>query len=400
MSLRERLRAVSPWVWLAAVLIVAWAFEIPFWATVTLAVVTVIGAVTTAGSKRLQEWFERKPSLALVVAGVDDDGVLRSGLPPWPFDDEAIVTHQVAGLREFVAASERLNSGRRLGTPLTALPSQAALDRAREQYEEELSGYESALRSWLSEYRAAADLRSRTFTIAVAVSNARSGAYAEDVRLDVDLPEGLIVADDLPVMTLPPEPPEYVPPKAFSAFDTDALDVRARYTGAGIPWVRESVDLIKGLAPGQAAQWQVLDGGRRLSVTPGNVHAGAKVDVDDSVIVTVPSVGMHRLDWTMYSRSGRVIVRGEISLEAAAPKSVPAFTRLGGLLAYPDVPLVDADGEVRTPVRAADSELDPPTSEDRSTTGRLRERDARRRWDALGLPGAGSSGPEGGTGLE
>src|SRR4051794_2355549 len=88
-SLGRRLRQVSPWVGVAAVVAFAYGLGLGIGlAAIVAAVCTAVyTALNRAFGKRIEEHFERKPDLRLEIA---QDGALvetvESDLLPWRFD--------------------------------------------------------------------------------------------------------------------------------------------------------------------------------------------------------------------------------------------------------------------------------------------------------------------------
>jgi len=383
----SRLATISPWVWVLAVLAIALAFQVPATATVLFVLVTVVGAVATAGSKRIQEWFERKPDLSL---GAVCDGEIitsiESGIPqPWPFELEAVVANEVARVREDADNRDRL--ARSPGpfalyhaSALAIRPSAETHDRARETFDEKIETYAGELHQWLTDYRAAADARTRTFELCLGVTSARRGAYAEDASLVIQLPEGVEVVEDWPTLAPPPEPPVHIPPRPRDPSEI----ARPSYGDLG---VRPRARIAPSIAVPDVSLWRTHPDGRRVERALGNIHHDATVEFDEPLPLRVPGPGRHTLAWTLRTKNGRRHRSGRLELIVPGNVERPPFKRLKGILEFPDVPLVaDGDGvEQVTTARTVDPPTTPPPPETRSLEARLQSSRARDDWFELGL---------------
>jgi hypothetical protein len=342
----------------------------------------------------VQELGRRQPKLALRAQEADGDGIVRArALPPWPFDAERVVANERVVAQQTVthdsAARGALHSTM---DPLAVRPSPADHEQAREEFAEELDGFESELRAWLSGYAEATRAHSRTLDLTLHVMNAESGAHAEPVTVEVALPVTLEVVEEWPTAEVPPGTPRYQPPRPRS-LSTVYEDVLPRPRLELDPMLFRSppVDAISLRDP----QWQLRDGGRTLEATVGDLHAGRAVKVGEPLLLRATETGSHEIRWTVYTRSARRPATGTILVEMppAAPGR-PAFGRLHGITSYADVPLVDAEGEVVHPVRTTDPPLHPPATEEVDGVIAVLEQAGRRwEWEALGLDPA-TDGPE------
>lgn len=139
----------------------------------------------------------------------------------------------------------------------------------------------------------------------------------------------------------------------------------------------------------------MTDERRRLEAAVGGVHCGRSVDVGEPLLLLADYAGQHEIHWTGYTKSARRAAEGTITL--IVPPSQPdrpPFGRLHGIVSYPDVPIVDHDGEVVHPPRVVDPPLQPPIAEASSDVlHALGQMGAMREWNALGLDPA-TNGPD------
>jgi hypothetical protein len=142
------------------------------------------------------------------------------------------------------------------------------------------------------------------------------------------------------------------------------------------------------------AAWTQSADGSRIEAKAGDVHPGRSVSVGEPVLLRAPGPGSHVLRWSAYTKSARTAVRGTITLEVPTDPPRPAFGRLAGITAYPDVPLIDDDGEERREVRQDDPPLRPqPEDSSGDAFASIRAASALWQWKALGLDPA-DDGPE------
>ena len=358
------------------------AFGLGATAVAVAAFAAVYKGIEAAFGDRIKERFKRQPDLRLAIAHDHRvvETVVSSILPPWPFDADRIVAHEMTRLREEATAIEKFarkgpDALLRGADPFVRRPGDREYQRAREQFEEKLDDFEQALRAWLEEYGDAAEWRARTFELPLRVTSATSGVYAEDVVLTIDLPEGAEIVEEWPTVSTPPEAPAYVAPQPRSALEFS----RPSYAGIGVPAnPTESVP--------DLSLWQVRSDGRRVGRSLGNVHHDSTVEIDEPLLVRVPEAGRHTLTWTLRTKNGRRHRRGTLEVVVPVAEPRPPFARLHGLETYPDVPFFDDDGEVVREARTSDPPTEPPeVPDDGEVISRLRGAAALRDWLALGL---------------
>lgn len=384
---RLRLRRVSQWSLLAGAVAFAMMFGLGIGVIVVLVGVAAYKGIELAFGQRISERFERQPDLVLKIArdGRLVDRITSHVLPPWPLDSEAIVAYEVSRLLD---DAERLDAQIQktprafLGfDPFAVQPRPEDHQRARDKFAEHVADYEQELRSWLVGYGDAADERAQTIELSLFVVSAASGAYAEDVILVLDLPEGVKVAEQWPTVSPPPEEPHYVPPRPRSPSGDLG---RWSESLAGImptPLAIRQMPL-----PARLSKWQVRNSGRTIERTIGNVHHDAILDLDEPLLLMLPTSGTFEVAWTLRARNGRRHCAGTLTLEVPVPPERPAFKRLEGVRRYPDVPFVDDDGATVLGPRTTDPPTEPPsasTSED--IADRIGASVARRDWLALGF---------------
>jgi hypothetical protein len=223
--------------------------------------------------------------------------------------------------------------------------------------------------------------RACTFELSLWVISAKSGAYAEDVALTIDLPDGVEVVEEWPTVSPPPAPPVYVAPQPRSALDI----AHPSYRGID---VRPFAPAIPAFPIPEISVWHTHSDGRRVATRLGNVHHDSTLELE-RLMVRVDADRHHALTWTLRTKNGRHHRTGALELVVAPARHRPPFTRLHGIASYPDVPFVDEDGEVVGEARTGDPPTGPPTpSSTDEQLGRLRDAVARREWHALGLADA------------
>jgi hypothetical protein len=387
----DRALAVSPWAWTLAVLVIALAFDVPATAAVLLVLGTLVTAVGGAGSKRIQEGFERKPDLAL-VAVVEGEATtsVHSPIPsPWPVHDEAVLEHELEAVRETADGLDRLARKGATGllVPQSAFairPSRETHDRARRAFDREIDEYAIKLAEWLAGYHACADRRSRTFELSIGVLSARRGAYAEDVTVVIELPPEIEIAELVEEVDAPPEPPTYEPPRPR---DPLAFAAPSYPTIRRVPWnaMRDSLPAV------DRSGWQQSEDGRLLQRRLGNLHHNATHHVDEPLVLRVRNAGSHAITWTLRTRNGRRHRSGELRLVLPEAPDRPAITRLEGIRRFPDVSLMDEDGNLVAAARTSDPPTEaPPSIGDGSVIGRLSTKVANKRWEELGIGHVGT----------
>lgn len=310
---------------------------------------------------------------------------LTSTVPrPWPFDRRLVVANELREARTEAEARRSQGTAPQLSIATHSKPSEHAVKRAWDTFEHALSQYGSDLEDWLRQYRKAATRRANTVELTLSITNAEGGTFAEDVMLEVRLPPGVAPArgaDD--PASVPPERPVYKPPtgSAFAGLD---LPTFAR---SPIPYV--PLDILSRFAPEPTrAQWNETN--TVATIRLGSIHAGRTTQTKPIHLVAETS-GEFSVEVITFSRSLRKPVETQLLVAILPDEPVPVFTNLNGILAYPDVDLVDADGEVVHAARTSDPplvapELEEADSGDREATlVRLRSIARRSRWESLGL---------------
>jgi hypothetical protein len=330
-----RLRRVSLWAVLAGAVVFAVMFGLGAGIVAAAVFAAAYKGIEAAFGHRIKERFERQPDLRPAVAS--DGGLVEtvtSPIPsPWPFDAELMVAHELERLREETASFEthsRTGPAALLRTTdlFARRPSDEGYQHAREQFAEKLEEFGRALRAWLTNYGGASDARARTFEISLLVTSAGSGAYAEDVALTIDLPDGTEVVDEWPTVSPPPEPPAYVAPRTASPFDI----ARSSYRRIDIAALSPIVPSIR--VP-HLPFWDVRGDGRRVMRRLGNVHHDSTIELDEPLLLRVPAAGRHTLTWTLSTKNGRRHRTGTLELIVAAVEPRPPFTRCTASRAIP-----------------------------------------------------------------
>jgi hypothetical protein len=384
-SFTQRLRTIN----VLNLLLGAVVFALALGLGVGVVVVVVFGAAFGAAYKaverafgsRIEERFARQPELRLAISR---DGELvdnaAAGLQPWPFDVDQVVANQVARIREEGDAYDLMvrrpaMSLLRGVDPFARQPRTEDYDAALEEFRERLAEHEQALREWLVSYRELGSARSQTFELKLFVTNGEGAAYAEDVRLAIDLPDGVEMVEGWPTVSPPPQAPAYIAPKPRSLHDL------AMPLYSGITPRSFSVPSFP-----EISVWQRRSDGRRIGLDLGNVHHDATVEVPDSLLLRVPGEGRHFLRWTFLTKNGRRHCAGALELDVPSTPGRRSLTRLHGIESFPDVPFVDEEGEVLRDARTSDPPTTPP---DRPHGGDaldwLIEGHAYDEWTELGL---------------
>lgn len=325
----------------------------------------------------VQELGRRKPKLTIRASEAGASGIVAApALRPWPNDVERIVSNEVAEARQTLDIPRSLlNVINGIGGPFALRPSAADHERAKQAFAEQLVTYETELRSWLAGYQQASRARADTFQLTLHLVSAESGAHADAITVVLDLPDGAEVVDELPEVAPPPERPSYQPP----------LPQQPRAFGPPIDYPKffSRADLLDSAPPvaQRPKAWSAVDQGRRLEAAIGDVQAGRSVALGDPLLIRLARPGQHELGWTIFSKSLRRAATGTLTLDLPADPNRPAFGRLHGILAFPDVPIVDDDfdddaasedeeyafGERRVARREVRS-TDPPESPSRTET--------------------------------
>jgi hypothetical protein len=386
-----RIRALSVWSVLAAIFVLAIAFGLRPWVIAVAVFGLVYAGINRALSDRIAERFERQPDLALQVA-VGGGGWANSppaSQQPWPFYAETIINAEKKRLAEEGDAYENMAKGPTglfLRGALTAPPSAAAYERARRTFDNKVDEHADALRQWLADYRDQADQRARTFELDLRVTAGHRGAYAEDVSLVLALPAGAEIVDRQPTISSPPEPPTYESPPSRPLFGAPEFVSTASLVA---PLRVPSFDLGATLA--KVSVWTIDENDSRATASLGSVHHGSSVRIREPLLVRVPSTGRFEIAWTLLAKNSRRHVSGTLALLVSEAESRPAFRRLQGIKAFPDVAFVNDDGDVVQEPRTEDPPIAPPQpSAVTGSTGdavldRLRQRHGLLEWQRLGL---------------
>lgn len=367
---------------LVAVVLALVAFGVEqVWAVIVGVPLTfAIGLLLAAAAPRVQERTRPQPKLALLVEG--DEPVRRvvsNELPPWPIAADRIVANEVADARESLKL-EGLVQWQFLQA-LSQRPSDAARKRGRDLFEKRVVAFEGELREWLVEYERSTAERHASREIRFRVHNA--GAHAEAVRLVLELPDTVTIADDVPSIDAPPSRPVYTGRSAAGEVATrPLLDL-----GRAAPKIR----------PLERSAWTTNPAGQTLTDI-GDVHRDQVVYAATGVVLRASCPGDHTVGWSLLTKSASKTVTGSFVFHVpVVDASRPAFGRMAGILEYPDLVIHEVPAspwrEDAEPVdlqpRTADPPLDPPEIPERGPHVKLRDRLIRRRetmdWIGLGL---------------
>jgi hypothetical protein len=361
----------------------------------------VYSGVQGVFGQRIKERFERQPELRLVAVSSGEvvDRLDSDILPPWSFDPVRIVAYEVSQLRrEADAAEEFARRGpgalTRVADPWTSRPRAEDFERAREEFDRALAEYEPELHVWLERYGTAARSRADTFELSLAVLSAKTGAYAEDVVLTLDLPAGSSVTEEWPTVPPPPQPPKYIAPQPRSLSDI----ARPRFSGLGVegPWVENRATWVVR----EPSPWQAHADAQHLSIRLGAIHHDSTKELDP-LMLRMSGPGSHPVHWTLRTKNGRRHSVGTLELTIPEPGERAAFARLYGIERYPDVPFINQDGEVLVAARSADPPTSRPTVPADETLqeplARLGQVFADNEWLRLGLGGDADSSPSEGN---
>jgi hypothetical protein len=205
------------------------------------------------------------------------------------------------------------------------------------------------------------------------------------------VPNGVCLVEDRPQMTPPPKRPFYEPPRPrIPTYEppgtrhVEAIRASARVNRTAL------ADLFVG-----KEIWKKSSDGRRAEAVAGDVHPARSVAIDEPLLLRAVEPGSYRLRWSAYTKSARKAATGAITLEVPEDPPRPAFGRLAGITGYPDVPLVDEDGQTRFALRSENPPLQPETEQGSSNEALTGIRNAWQlmRWRSLGLNPA-DDGPE------
>jgi hypothetical protein len=123
-----------------------------------------------------------------------------------------------------------------------------------------------------------------------------------------------------------------------------------------------------------------------MEISVGAVHPDQTV-----AVVSIPHLlaeigGQHEIRWRAYTPSARRAAEGTLTLVVPPAVDAPALGRLRGVLAYPDLPLIDESSTVTHSVRITDPPLQPPIpTDDTDLFASVRHTHAVTMWEALGL---------------
>jgi hypothetical protein len=382
-ALVVRLLAISWWSILAAVVVFAIVFGLGVGVIVAAVFAGVYAGVQRAFGDRITERFERRPELRLLIAhGGALIDVVEAGARPWPNDPEKIVAHEIQCLQKEAEGRDQMARRPALGSflfvtdPFQARPRTEDYDAALHRFHEELAEHERDLREWLVEYNQAALARSEIFELELRVRNDKAAAYAEDVRLEMELPGEVGMVEGWPTISPPPAAPAYVAPQPRSL---GSFAMARPYLGI------HSMPFATAPPP---SLWDVSGDGRRVLAALGNIHHDTVYELGQLLFLRARGAGRHVVRWTLRARNGRRHCTGELVLVVAPNPMRPPFTRLHGVECFPDVPFVDDDGEVTREARAEDPPTLPPQRPaSESALAWLLEGGEYNEWVALGLSG-------------
>jgi len=338
---------------------------------------------------RVQELGRRQAKLSVRADQANKDGViLAASLPPWPIDARRVLANELADARQTLNWPDT-TSLYRFTDPFARMPTDADRAQSRSAFEEQVTEFEASLEDWLGEYLRAASEYSCCFELTLQVANAPSGAHADGVIVALELPSAVKVVEHRPEIGEPPARPRYEPPLPRSP-------MRERlYSGPLDAMAPLVLTTATPKAPVPVRLWKSMEGQRRLEAPVGEVHAARSVKVGEPLLLLVDGPGEYLVNWAAYTRSARRAARGAVTLVAPVPEGGrPAFGRLDGIVSYPDVPIVDEEGEVVHSVRVADPPLHPPATDGSGDVlAVLQGAVSFREWNALGLDPS-ADGPE------
>jgi hypothetical protein len=357
------------------------------WPSLLASAGPVIALTLALLNPTVQELGRRQPRLSVTTSG-GDNRVVASAARPWPIDAARVVANEVADAQETAKRRHSsLDNFFVLSEPFAIRPSQADHERSQEKFKTEVEDFADTLRGWLAEYTEAARVYADTFEVQIAVRNAASGAHAEAVTVVLELPETVAVVADRPTLAAPPDRPSYQPPRSRAL----ASDLGFGHSPLLDLSVGRPTEIPLSL---RNPVWSGVEDGERLEASAGDIHPDRQVSVGEPLFLHAADPGQHAIRWTAYTKSARKPETGTILLEVPSDSARPAFGRLHGITHYPDVPLVDEDGEVIHPVRNCDPPARPePGEEGDGPFATLREANARAEWRLLGLDPA-EDGPE------
>lgn len=388
---RVRWVAAAAFLLVAVVLaLVAFGLE-QVWAVIVGVPLTLaMGLLLAAAAPRVQERTRPQPKLSLLVDGDEPVSRLVSNeLAPWPIAADRIVANEAADARETVKLEGTVQW--QFLQALSQRPPEAARERAREQFEKRVVAFEDELRDWLADYERLAAEHHASREIRFRVQN--TGAHAEGVRLVLDLPDTVTMADEVPSIDAPPSPPTYTGrPPADEAATRAILEL-----GRPAPKIM----------PRERPAWITNPAGQTVTEI-GDVHRDQVEYARASVVLRASRPGDHTIGWSLLTKSASKTTTGSFVFHVpAVDVSRPAFGRMAGILEYPDLVIREVPPSswredavaVDLQPRTTDPPLHPPEIPERGPTVELVDRIMGRRgvlqWMRLGLDPA-NDGPSSG----
>ena len=134
--------------------------------------------------------------------------------------------------------------------------------------------------------------------------------------------------------------------------------------------------------------WSVTNADRSLEIEIGDVHSDRSVPIPKTLQLRADRPGRHEVGWTLYSKSSGRPARGTLVIVMPDDgRDRPPFGRLAGITSYPDVPIVDEDGEIAHDARTSDPPARPQrvTRESDDLIDRMLGSREIMEWEALGL---------------
>ena len=317
---------------------------------------------------RLQERWKRQPRLTLTCDVVSPDDLEQ----PWPVDIERVIRNEVRSALAANAAYRAARSSRNDFLGVTV----GARSRFQQQFEPNLNAFEEELREWLDRYTKLTSHRARRADIDMKISNAAGACVADAVRLTLTLPAQLLPWDpeDDRAIGPPPEPPHPVTPFR-DHLDYSKLAARSVADLARIT--------VQAKQPSTSPAWS--EG--RMTIELGTVHPHETVPIAASVSLRATQPGTHTLTWQLHTKSARAPTTGTI--EVTVPSPDPArrpIGRLAGIIDYPDIDIVDGEGNVQHARRTEPLPDKPAASRDgTSPIEQMRAQVSLMSWRGLGL---------------
>ena len=341
----------------------------------------------------------RHPRLTVAVEGADANGVVWAPPARWPVSAERVIANERASLTGHLDVFERASQTSLMAAAFGTVPANdRAFQEARSAFMADVNDYEERLRRWLSDYDTASAAEETTLSLRFSVANGSNwSTHAEKVRLEILLPASATRARHVPSISLPPESPEYEPPARQQVFpgalaaasaDTSRFPAQNVEPLLGPDSFREL--FASPVEPARSA-WTSPKGGMEILADVGDVYVGDSEQISEPVIVQLsePTV---TLTWRLLFRDGTR--EGTVTLrQPERPRSPgPAFGRLAGVLAYPDVAIVDEDDAIVHTKRQTNPPLTAPVGHhdpSENLLDRMRDVAAFNEWSQLGLDPAG-----------